>query len=250
MLTAEQARRYSRQIALPEIGPQGQLRLAQGRVLLAGVGGLGSVAALYLAAAGVGHIRLVDRDRVSLENLNRQILHATPDLGRLKIESATPKLSALNPGCRIEAIHANIERGNAADLLDGCSPIVDATDNRETRQVLNRVSVQQRVPFVYGGIDGWEGMASTFVPGRTACFNCLFPPREDAPENGPPPVLGPTAGLVGSLQSLETLRLLLGIPPRLAGRLLCFSGASMEFRSVAIEPNPRCPVCGPREDRA
>jgi adenylyltransferase/sulfurtransferase len=243
MLTSEEARRYSRQVALPEIGQAGQARLGAGRVLVAGLGGLGSVAALYLAAAGVGYLKLVDRDRVALENLNRQILHATPDLGQPKADSAVRKLSGLNPHCRLEAVHVEIDAGNAAELLADCSLIFDATDNRAARWVLNRAAVERGVPFVFGGISGWEGMAATFIPGATACFSCLFPIPGAAVETQPLPVLGPTAGIVASLQCLETLRLLLGLPPRLAGRLLRFSGLSMEFRTLDVERNPCCPVC-------
>jgi molybdopterin/thiamine biosynthesis adenylyltransferase len=244
MLTEDEARRYSRQMALPEIGVEGQRRLTAGRVLVAGLGGLGSIAAYYLAAAGVGHLKLIDRDRVTLENLNRQILHSSADIDRPKTESASEKLGRLNPHCRIEAVHTAIADDNAESLLGDCTVILDATDNRATRQVLNRVSVRCHVPFVYGGISGWEGMTSTFIPGNTACFSCLFPPYDEAKTEVPPPVLGPTAGLIASLQCLETLRFLAGIPPQLAGRLLRFSGSTMAFRMLQIDRNPHCPVCG------
>ncbi len=241
----EDNRRYSRQLQLPEIGPEGQRRLAAGRVMLVGLGGLGSIAAYYLAAAGVGHLKLIDGDRVALENLNRQILHTTLDLERPKVESAAEKLDRLNPGCRTEAVYATLEAGNAEALLGGCTVIVDATDNLRSRQVLNRLSLRRQVPFVYGGIGGWQGMAATFLPGRGACFGCLFPPRpQDAAEPAPVPVLGPVAGLIASIQCLEALRLLLGTAPRLAGRLLRFNGQTMEFSSLRIDRNPQCPVCG------
>jgi len=244
MLTEEEVRRYSRQLALPEIGVEGQLRLAAGRVMVAGLGGLGSIAAYYLAAAGVGFLKIVDCDRVSLENLNRQILHTTADLDRPKSESAAQKLVRLNPNCRIEAVHTAIVDENAEALLSDCTVIVDATDNRAARQVLNRASVHHRVPFVYGGISGWEGMAATFIPGRTACFSCLFPLGKEGYQAEPPPVLGPTAGVIASLQCLETIRLLIGAAPQLAGRLLRFSGLTMEFRTLPIARNSLCPVCG------
>jgi len=243
MLSGEEARRYSRQMPLPEIGLEGQARIAAGRVVIAGLGGLGSIGAYYLAAAGVGHLRLVDRDRVALENLNRQILYASADIGRLKPASAAEKLSRLNPHCRFEAIETEIGYENVETLIEGCNVIFDATDNRATRQVLNSASVKKGVPFVYGGISGWEGMAATFIPGRTPCFSCLFPSMTESAAAEPPPALGPTAGLVASLQCLETLRLLIGQAPRLAGRLLRFSGATMEFRTLPIERNPHCPVC-------
>jgi adenylyltransferase/sulfurtransferase len=244
MLSAEEGRRYSRQTALAEIGLAGQLRLAAGRVMIAGLGGLGSIAAYYLAAAGVGFLRLIDRDRVALENLNRQILHTTADIGQPKTQSAAEKLSRLNPHCRLEAVHTAIADENAEDLLGDCRVIFDATDNLAVRQALNRASVKRRVPFVYGGVSGWDGMASTFIPGRTACLGCLFPTPEITVEPAPPPILGPTAGVVASIQCLETLRLLIGEPPQLAGRLLRFSGMAMEFRTLPIERNPLCPVCG------
>jgi molybdopterin-synthase adenylyltransferase len=247
MLTAEEARRYSRQVQLPEIGLESQTKIAAGRVVIAGLGGLGSVAAYYLAAAGVGYLKLIDRDRVTLENLNRQILYTTADLGRPKPKSAAEKLSSLNSHCRVEAVHTDIVDENAGALLNDCTVIVDATDNLATRQVLNRVSVKRGVPFVYGGISGWEGMASTFIPGRSACFSCLFPPQAETTEAEPPPALGPTAGLVASIQCLETLRLLIGAPPQLAGRLLRFSGLAMEFRTLQIDRNPLCPVCSAPE---
>lgn len=246
MLTEEEARRYSRQMQLPEIGLEGQVRIAAGRVMVAGLGGLGSIAAYYLAAAGVGYLKLVDRDRVALENLNRQILHGTADIGRPKSESARKKLGRLNPHCRAEAVHASIDDGSAEALLGDCGVIVDATDNRETRQALNRASVRHRLPFIYGGISGWDGMTATFIPGRGPCFSCLFPTREVANGPSPPPVLGPTAGIVASIQCLEVLRLLIGAPPRLAGRLLRVSGAAMEFHILPIDRNPRCPVCSDR----
>jgi len=243
MLSGEEARRYSRQMQLPEIGLEGQTKIAAGRVVIAGLGGLGSIGAYYLAAAGVGHLRLVDRDRVALDNLNRQILHASADIGRPKAASAAEKLSRLNPHCRVEAIEADIDDETAESLVEGCGVIFDATDNRATRRVLNSASVKKGVPFVYGGISGWEGMAATFIPGRTPCFSCLFPSMAESAAAEPPPALGPTAGLVASLQCLETLRLLIGQAPRLAGRLLRFSGATMEFRMLPIERNPHCPAC-------
>ena len=247
MLTEDEARRYSRQIALPEIGVEGQRRLAAGRVLVVGLGGLGSIAAYYLTAAGVGYLKLIDRGKVTLENLNRQILHTTADLGRFKTESASEKLSRLNPHCRIEAVHAAIVDENLEALLDDCTVIVDATDNRATRLVLNRISVRCHVPFIYGGISGWEGMTTTFIPNSTACFGCLFPPH-DVQTEVPPPVLGPTAGLIASIQCLEAIRLLIGAPPRMAGQLLRFSGLTMAFRMLQINRNPHCPVCGVHTD--
>jgi molybdopterin/thiamine biosynthesis adenylyltransferase len=244
VLTEEQKRRYRRQLILPEIGEDGQQRLGRAIVLIVGLGGLGSISSYYLAAAGVGHLRIVDRDAVGLENLNRQLLHSTDDLGRPKVESASEKLLRLNPACHVQPTLVDIGDENALGLAKGCSLIIDATDNVRTRHVLNRVSLEKQIPFLYGGINGWNGMAATFIPGVTGCFACLFPSRETSDEEKGIPALGPTAGVIASVQSMEALKILLGLPPRLAGRLLTFRGQEMRFRSTPIEQDPECPLCG------
>jgi molybdopterin/thiamine biosynthesis adenylyltransferase len=246
LLTDEQKRRYRRQLILPEIGEDGQQRLRKAKVLIVGLGGLGSISSYYLAAAGVGFLRIVDRDGVELGNLNRQLLHNTDDLGRPKVESAAEKLLLLNPACHVQTAIVNIVDKNAKGLAKGCDLIIDATDNVRTRHVLNRISLEKRIPFIYGGINGWNGMAATFIPGKTGCFACLFSPERVKTSETEFPALGPTAGVIASIQSMEALRFLLGLPPQLAGRLLEFRGAEMRFRSTLIEKDPECPWCGGR----
>lgn len=246
MLTDEQKRRYHKQLILPEIGEEGQQELRKAKVLIVGLGGLGSISSYYLAAAGVGFLRVVDRDVVELGNLNRQLLHSTEDLGRPKVESASEKLLRLNPACHVETAIVNVVDENAMGLAKGCGLIIDATDNVKTRHVLNRVSLEKRIPFIYGGINGWNGMASTFIPGKTGCFACLFSPERVRTSEAEFPALGPTAGVIACIQSLEALRILLGLSPQLAGKLLEFRGMEMRFRSTVIERDPECPWCGGR----
>ena len=243
LLTEEQKRRYRRQMMLPEIGEEGQLKLGKARVLIVGLGGLGSISSYYLAAAGVGHLRIVDHDAVGLENLNRQLLHSTDDLGRPKAESASEKLLRLNPLCHVQTVIVNLGDRNALGLAKDCSLIIDATDNVRTRHVLNRVSLKKQIPFIYGGINGWNGMAATFIPGKTGCFACLFPPRKPRGREPAIPVLGPTVGVIASIQSMEALRILLGLPSQLAGKLFTFRGLDMRFRITPIEQNPECALC-------
>jgi molybdopterin/thiamine biosynthesis adenylyltransferase len=243
-LTEEQKIRYRRQLAIPEIGEEGQQKLGRAKVLLVGLGGLGSISSYYLAAAGVGHLRIVDRDGVGLENLNCQLLHSTDDLGRPKVESASEKLLRLNPACCVQTAIVDIrDEKDALGLAKGCDLLLDGTDNVRTRHVLNRVSLEKQIPFIYGGINGWNGMASTFIPGKTGCFACLFPPRPTRGEETGLPALGPTAGVIASIQSMEALRILLGLPSKLAGRLLEFRGMEMRFRTIDVEKDPDCTVC-------
>ena len=243
MLTEAETRRYSRQLSIPEIGIEGQQKLAQRSVMIVGLGGLGSISAYYLAAAGVGHLKIVDRDRVALENLNRQILHSTSDIGRPKVDSAVEKLYELNAGCRIEPILENIDAANAVRLATDCNLIIDATDNLATRHILNRASLEIEIPFIFGAIDGWNGMASTFIPGRTGCFACIFPQQQDPQKKAPASALGPTAGMIAIVQALEALKILLGLEPQLANRMLDYRGLDLSFRTIDIEKNPDCSLC-------
>ncbi len=243
MLSEDQKCRYRRQLILPEIGEAGQQKLGKARVLIVGLGGLGSISSYYLAAAGVGHLRIVDRDSVELANLNRQLLHSTDDLGRPKVESASEKLLRLNPSCHVQTEIVNVGDENALALAKSCDLIIDATDNVGTRYVLNRVSLKKQVPFIYGGINGWNGMAATFIPGKTGCFACLFPPERARPSEREFPALGPTAGVISSIQSMEALRILAGLPSQLAGKLFTFRGLDMRFRMTPMEQNPECTVC-------
>jgi molybdopterin-synthase adenylyltransferase len=243
LLTEEQKCRYRRQVMLPEIGEKGQLKLGGSRVLILGLGGLGSISSYYLTAAGVGHLRIVDGDDVALDNLNRQLLHSTADLNRPKIDSAAEKLRRLNPECRIEPVRAHLGEDNAFDLAEGCDLILDATDNLASRHVLNRISLARQIPLIYGGINGWNGTAATFIPRKTCCFACLFPPENLRTQKTGIPVLGPAAGVIASIQSMEAIRILLGLKPQLAGRLLDFQGQEIRFRTIRLEKNPDCKLC-------
>ena len=211
--------------------------------MIVGLGGLGSISAYYLAAAGVGRLKIIDRDRVALENLNRQILHSASDIGRPKVDSAVEKLYELNADCRIEPILENIDAIKAVNLANGCDLIIDATDNLATRHALNRASLEKQIPFIFGAIDGWNGMASTFIPGRTGCFACIFPQQQDPHQKAPSSALGTTAGMIAMVQALETLKILLGLQPDLANRMLDFRGLHMRFRTIDIERNPDCSLC-------
>lgn len=243
-MRSEDNLRYARQTIIGEIGAAGQEMLETAQVFIAGLGGLGSPAAYYLAAAGVGTLTIVDSDRVEASNLNRQILHATTDIGWPKTSSAAKKLQSLNPDCRILAIQTRITAANARSLIGPSRIIIDATDNMATRQALNRASIEAQVPFIYGGIDGFSGMAATFIPGATACFECLFPEKPNARRDGPVGALGPVAGLVATIQCLEAIKLIIGQPVALAGRLLVMDTLKMEYRKIDIAKNPHCRICG------
>lgn len=246
MLTRDDMLRYDRQIRLPEIGEEGQKKLSRKSILIVGLGGLGSISAYYLAAAGVGHLKIVDRDRVTLDNLNRQIIHCTDDIERPKVDSAREKLQRLNPACHIEPVLADFSEINGSDLAAGSDLIMDATDNLATRHVLNRVSQEKNIPYIFGGVNGWDGNAATFIPGETACLACLFP-RDRVQDRGEPAsAVGPTVGVIASAQSLEALLILLGLGPRLAGRMLDFRGLEMTFRTIEFTRNPDCDLCSNR----
>ncbi|HOT41271.1 MAG TPA: HesA/MoeB/ThiF family protein [Syntrophorhabdaceae bacterium] len=241
ILTKEELERYKRQIIIPSIGKDGQEKLKKSKVFVAGFGGLGSISAQYLVAAGVGSIKVIDKDVVDISNLNRQIIHWTCDLGKKKAESGLYKLKNLNPHCNIEAISVELDETNVYGIIGDSHIIVDATDNLETRRVLNRVSLEKSIPFIYGGVDGFSGMVTTFVPHETPCFDCLFP--FDIKKKGAIGVVGPTPGIIASIQVMEAIKLILGIEGTLKGRLLYFSGIDMLFREVKVEKNPECPVC-------
>jgi len=240
-LSRDELIRYARQIIIPSIGEEGQEKIKRAKVFIAGLGGLGSISSYYLAAAGVGCLKIADRDSVDVSNLNRQILHATQDVDAPKTSSAEAKLRSLNPYVRIEAIQQEINAVNITDIVSDCSIIVDATDNMETRKALNIASVKMKIPFVYGGVDGFSGMATTFIPGETPCFQCIFP--YETKKRSAPGVIGPAPGVVASLQAMEALKLILGMKGLLTGRLLYFSGVEMTFREIRIERNPDCEIC-------
>jgi adenylyltransferase/sulfurtransferase len=241
-LSTQEAIRYKRQIAIPAFGEEGQKKLKRASIFIAGLGGLGAVSAYYLAAAGVGRLKIADKDHVELENLNRQILYSTRDVGRSKSESAFEKLHALNPMCRINALKVEIRKDNALELIGDCHIIVDATDNLNTRKYLNSVSVAKHIPFVYGGIDGFAGMVTTFVPGDTPCLECLFPqPTATTKKVG---AMGPTPGMIGAIQSLEAIKICLGMKDLLKNVLLCINGMDMGIKKLNLKKDPDCHCCG------
>jgi molybdopterin-synthase adenylyltransferase len=243
-LTQEELLRYNRQMIIPDFGQDGQRKLKNATVFVAGIGGLGSMSSYYLAAAGIGKLRIVDKDTVDYSNLNRQIIHWTSDIGALKSDSARKKLLGLNPNCSIEAIQEEITEENCGRLTRDCSVIVDAMDNMAGRKVLNMASVRYRIPYIYGGVLQLDGMATTFVPGETPCLECVFPDPGAAPIATPPSILGPVPGVIASIQCIEALKLILGFSGLLTGRLLCFCGTDMTFREFKISRNPSCPACG------
>ncbi len=242
IFTIDELERYSRQIMVPGMGIEKQEMLRKARVCIAGTGGLGSVSAYYLAAAGVGRLRIIDRDKVEASNLNRQILHFTPDIGQLKVFSAHDKLENLNPYCRVEAVQADINEDNVFELIDNSDVIIDALDSIGTRRILNFASMHSRIPLIYGGVEGFSGMASTFIPYQTPCFECIFSHISDNEERKG--VVGMLPAIIGAIQSLEALRLVTGQIPALAGTLLYFSGTNMTFQHIGVEKNPHCRVCG------
>ena len=246
-LSAEETIRYSRHLILPEVGPEGQRRLKAGRVLLVGAGGLGSPAALYLAAAGVGTLGLVDFDVVDTTNLQRQVIHGTPDVGRPKLDSARDRIAALNPHVRVEGHPVRLTSENAREIVRGYDVVIDGSDNFPTRYLVNDACVLEGRPCVYGSILRWEGQASVFWPPRGPCYRCLFaepPPPGMVPSCAEAGVFGVLPGIVGCVQALEALKLLLGQGEPLIGRLLLFDALRLRFREMRLRRDPACPVCG------
>jgi len=247
-LDAAKRQRYSRHLLIPEVGEEGQLKLLDARVLLIGAGGLGSPASLYLAAAGVGRLGIVDDDVVDASNLQRQIAHSTERLGEPKVESAKRTLQALNPDVDVVTYKERITSENVDRILaDGWDVIVDGADNFPTRYLLNDAAVWHDIPIVHGSIYRFEGQVTVLKPHEGPCYRCLFPqppPPELAPSCAEGGVLGVLPGIVGSLQASEALKLALGIGEPLVGRLLLFDALSTEFNEVTIRRNPDCPVCG------
>jgi len=246
-LTNAEVQRYSRHLILPEVGPDGQRRLKNGRVLCVGAGGLGSPAALYLAAVGVGTIGIIDFDKVDASNLQRQILHGTPDVGRSKLASARDRLSALNPEVKIETHETALTSANALELFRDYDVILDGTDNFATRYLVNDACVLLGKPNAYGSIFRFEGQASVFATKGGPCYRCLYaepPPPGLVPSCAEGGVLGVLPGVIGTIQATETIKLLLGGGRTLAGRLLLYDAWQMQFRELKLRRDPRCPVCG------
>ncbi len=247
-LDAEKRQRYSRHLLIPEVGEDGQLKLLDARILLIGAGGLGSPASLYLAAAGVGRLGIVDDDRVDASNLQRQIAHSTETLGDWKVDSAKRTIEALNPDVEVVTYKERLTSENVDRILaDGWDVIVDGADNFPTRYLVNDASVWHGLPVVHGSIYRFEGQVTVFKPHAGPCYRCLFPqppPPELAPSCAEGGVLGVLPGIVGSLQASEALKLALGIGESLAGRLLLFDALATEFSEVTLRRDPDCPVCG------
>jgi sulfur-carrier protein adenylyltransferase/sulfurtransferase len=247
-LDAPRRARYSRHLLIPEVGEEGQLKLLDSRILLIGAGGLGSPASLYLAAAGVGRIGIIDADVVDESNLQRQIVHSTERLGEAKVDSAKRTIEALNPDVEVVAYKERLTSENIERILaDGWDVIVDGADNFPTRYLVNDASVWHDVPVVHGSIYRFEGQVTVFQPGAGPCYRCLFPappPPELAPSCAEGGVLGVLPGVIGSLQANEALKLALGIGDPLVGRLLLFDALSAEFSEMKLRRDPDCPVCG------
>jgi molybdopterin/thiamine biosynthesis adenylyltransferase/rhodanese-related sulfurtransferase len=245
-LTADQRARYSRHTLLPEVGEEGQIRLLESRVLVLGAGGLGSPAAIYLAAAGVGTVGIVDFDVVDASNLQRQILHTLDRVGRPKVESARETLTALNPDVKVVAHNVRLTAENALDILGEYDVIVDGGDNFPTRYLVNDASLVLRTPVVHGSIFRFEGQATVFDPYHGPCYRCQYPeppPPELAPACAEAGVLGVLPGIIGSVQAIETIKTILGIGERLVGRLLNYDSLTQEFQTLRIRRDPECPAC-------
>ena len=241
MLNWDEQEKYARQIMLKGFGLTGQEKLKKARVFIAGAGGLGSSSATYLAAAGVGTLRIVDHDKVELSNLNRQVLHWPEDIGQKKVSSAKGKLKRLNPQVKIEAVEEKITEANVSKLVDGYDLIVDAMDNLPTRYLLNKVAIEKNIPFFHGAVYGFEGRALTVIPGQTACLRCVY--RGDIPEEKFP-VIGVTPAVIGCIQATEVIKYLVGIGQLLANRLLVYDGLNMKFTEFKVKKDPNCPHCG------
>lgn len=251
-LSRDEVLRYSRHLILPEVGIEGQRRLKAARVLLVGAGGLGSPVALYLAAAGVGHLGLVDFDVVDLTNLQRQILHGTSDVGRSKLASATARIREANPHVEVEAFETRLTSANALEIIRGFDLVVDGTDNFATRYLVNDACVLLGVPNVYGSIFRFDGQATVFATRDGPCYRCLYPeppPPGLVPSCAEGGVLGVLPGLVGVVQATEAIKLITGTGYSLAGRLLLVDALTMSFRTVRLRKDPGCPACGTREIR-
>jgi len=247
-LTAEQRNRYQRHLLLPEVADDGQLKLLDAKVLLLGAGGLGSPAALYLAAAGVGTIGIIDMDVVDASNLQRQILHSMDRVGERKVDSAKKTLTALNPDVDVVTYDVRLGADNILDIIEGYDLIVDGTDNFPTRYLVNDAALLERIPVVHGSIFRFEGQVTVFDPYNGPCYRCMIPeppPAELAPSCAEAGVLGVLPGIVGSIQAVEAIKILLGIGDPLVGRLLAYDALEQSFRTFKVRRDPACPACGP-----
>jgi len=236
---------FSRQTVLSELGKTGQKKLAGSRVTIVGLGGLGSVCALYLALAGVGKLTLVDQDTVELNNLHRQILYSLADIRYPKVEAAARRINQINPETEVRPVPENLDSENVSSVLEGSDGVVDGLDNMMTRYLINRACVEKKIPYVFGGAIGMEGNVAVFRSPETPCLECVLPGLDDAnlPTCDTRGVLGATTGIVGSIQAMETIKMLTGIEPESPSRLMVFDFAQSEFRTVTLKIRPDCPVC-------
>ncbi len=246
--TNEQLERYARHIILKEIGVKGQKKLLNGKVLIIGAGGLGAPAAMYLAAAGVGTIGIVDADVVDLSNLQRQIIHATADVGKPKVESARETMEAMNPDVKVIPIQDYVYSGNVMDLIADYDFILDGTDNFPAKFLINDACVMSKKPFSHAGIIRFKGQLMTYVPGQGPCYRCVFkepPPKDAVPTCKEAGVVGAMGGVIGSLQAMEAIKYLTGVGDLLTGRLMTFDAIKMDVRTVKLPAHVAdCPVCG------
>jgi adenylyltransferase/sulfurtransferase len=242
MLTGKEKEKYDRQIMIYGFGEEGQEKLKKAKVFIAGVGGLGSPVSIYLAAAGVGTLRIADHDKVEPSNLNRQVLHWEENVGGKKVDSAAAKLRKLNPDIKIETVSETITEANASRLVADSDLIVDAMDNLPTRYILNKTALAKGIPFFHGAVYGFEGRAMTVIPGRTACLNCLYHGVRVAKEKFP--VIGVTPAVIGCIQATEVIKYLTGMGELLTNRILNYDALKMKFTEFTIKPDPECPHCG------
>jgi len=242
MLSSRELEKYDRQIMIHGFGEEGQEKLKKARVFIAGIGGLGSPVAIYLAAAGVGTIRIADHDTVELSNLNRQVLHYERNIDKKKVDSAATKLAQLNPDIKIEKISVTITDKNISRLVADSDLIVDAMDNLPTRYLLNRTAIEKNIPFFHGAVYGFEGRAMTIIPGKTACLNCVYHGAAVPKEKFP--VIGVTPAVIGCIQATEVIKYLLGLGDLLTDRLLNYDALRMKFTEFKISRDPNCEQCG------
>lgn len=245
-LTEEQSLRYSRHIRLQGVGEEGQKKIMAANVLIVGTGGLGSPISLYLAAAGIGHIGLIDADKVDLSNLQRQVIHFTKDIDRPKVESAKEKILAVNPNVTVSTFQEFLDKDNALDIIKSYDFIVDATDNFDAKFLISDTCVKAGKPFSYAGVLRFNGQTFTHLPG-TACLRCLYreaPPAGTVPNSSQAGVLGATVGMLGTIQATETLKYFTGAGELLTNRLLTFDALTMEFRTINVKRNAECKACG------
>ncbi|MFC1816550.1 ThiF family adenylyltransferase [Thermodesulfobacteriota bacterium] len=243
----EQLERYSRHIILKDVGVEGQIEIMKAKVLIIGAGGLGSPVAFYLAAAGVGTIGIVDADKVELSNLQRQIIHFTENLNAFKVDSATEKILALNPEVTVKKYHELVQAANIGQIIDGYDFVIDGTDNFAAKFLINDACVLNGIPFSHGGVLRFDGQTLTVIPGKSACYRCIFktpPPPGAIPTCSEAGILGAIAGMLGTIQAVECLKYITRVGDLLTNALLIFNAKTMDFRKVKIRPNKDCSICG------